>query len=156
MTVAFTLGSLLGVITLTPSSSFACPVTIAQATPFAVPSVPSPTRFWFGDESLAVLLSTNAAWHGMGSRNRYRDKLFWRRRGYHGATEQRPKLTVTGRRLDGEAPAARASRATNAHHPDFGGWAMLVMMEFPTAGCWEVTGEYRGEKLAFVVQVGGS
>jgi hypothetical protein len=155
MTVAFTLGSLLGVMALTPSSS-TCPVTIAQATPFAVPSVPSPPRFWFGDESLAVLLSTNTAWHGMGSRNRYRDKLFWWRRGYDGATEQRPDLTVTGRRLDGEAPAARASRATNAHHRDFGGWAMLVMMEFPTAGCWEVTGEYRGEKLAFVVQVGGS
>jgi hypothetical protein len=37
---------------------------------------------------------------------------------------------------------------------DFGGWAMLVMVEFPAIGCWELTGEYKGQTLSFVVQVG--
>jgi hypothetical protein len=36
---------------------------------------------------------------------------------------------------------------------DFGGWAMLVMVEFSTGGCWEVTGQYKGQAASFVVQV---
>jgi hypothetical protein len=32
-----------------------------------------------------------------------------------------------------------AERATNTYRRDFGGWAMLVDIEFPIAGCWEVT-----------------
>jgi len=58
--------------------------------------------------------------------------------------------------MNGEPATAKASRATNAHSRDFGGWAMLVMMEFPAAGCWEVTGKYQGNQLSFVVDVGPS
>jgi hypothetical protein len=90
----------------------------------------------------------------MGPTHDYRDKLFWWRQGYSGVTESRPKLTVSARRLDGGAPPVHVSRATNARHEDFGGWAMLAMVEFPTAGCWEVKGQYEGETLSFVVQVG--
>jgi hypothetical protein len=90
----------------------------------------------------------------MGPNHNYRDKLFWWRDGYSGVVEARPALTVSARRLDGHAPPVRIPRATNAHHKDFGGWAMLVMVEFPTAGCWEVTGQYKEETLSFVVQVG--
>jgi hypothetical protein len=28
------------------------------------------------------------------------------------------------------------------------------MVEFPAAGCWEVNGQYKGETLSFIVQVG--
>ena len=90
----------------------------------------------------------------MGPGHNYRDKLFWRREGYSEILESRPELTVSARRLDGPAPPLRVTRATNAHHKDFGGWAMLVMVEFPTAGCWEVTGQYKDQALSFVVQVG--
>ena len=34
------------------------------------------------------------------------------------------------------------------------GAAMLVMVEFPASGCWEVTGAYKGQTLTFVVNVG--
>jgi hypothetical protein len=30
---------------------------------------------------------------------------------------------------------------------------MLVAVEFPSSGCWEITGEYLGQKLGFVVEV---
>jgi hypothetical protein len=90
----------------------------------------------------------------MGLKDHYRDKLFWWRQGYIGATEQRPELIVSGRKLDGEAPPANVSRATNAYHKDFGGWAMLVMVEFPESGCWELTGLYKGQTATFVVRVG--
>jgi hypothetical protein len=36
---------------------------------------------------------------------------------------------------------------------DLGGWTMLVMVEFPSAGCWKITGEYLGQVLDFVVEV---
>ena len=131
-----------------------CPTTVAPLHPFAEPSRSSASRFWFGSEALAVLLNRSGAWRGMGPRYDYRDKLFWRRQGYNGATEQRPELLVSGRRLDGEPGSPKVSKATNAHHESFGGWAMLVGVEFPSSGCWEVKGEYKGQALSFVVRVG--
>lgn len=118
-----------------PATFESCPVTLPPAQPFEGPSPATASRFWHGDESLAVFLETGGTWRGMGPRYRYRNKLFWWRRGYSGRIEPRPALHVTARRLDGDAPPAWASRATNARHADFGGWAMLVGLEFPTAGC---------------------
>jgi hypothetical protein len=65
-------------------------------------------------------------------------------------------LVVRGRRLDRDAPPADISRTTNAHSPSLGGWTMLVAVEFPSPGCWEITGEYLGQKLSFVVSVPSS
>src|SRR6266540_3454085 len=44
------------------------------------------------------------------------------------------------------------SRATNAFAEDIQS-AILVGVDFPTLGCWEITGEYAGTKLSFVVWV---
>ena len=30
---------------------------------------------------------------------------------------------------------------------------LLVMVELPSSGCWEITGEYEGESARFVVHV---
>jgi hypothetical protein len=62
-------------------------------------------------------------------------------------------LTVTAWRLDASAPLYTASSATNAYHPDFGGWAMLVAPDIPTTGCWEISGHYGVETVTFVVWV---
>ena len=136
-----------------PTATNNCPVTVTPEQSFAEPSPSSASRFWYGSEALAVLLPRSGMWRGMGPDHRYRNKLFWWRQGYDGAAEPRPALVLTGRRLDGEAPPAIVSRATNAHHADFGGWAMLVMVELPSSGCWEITGEYEGESARFVVHV---
>jgi hypothetical protein len=106
---------------------------------------------WYGSETLAVQLRPDGVWRGMGPANRYRDKLFWWSYGIRPGAET--GLVVKGRRLDGDAPAADISRATNAHSPSLGGWTMLVAVEFPSSGCWEITGDYLGQKLAFVVNV---
>src|SRR5688572_20637291 len=149
------LGSLvlLGAPTAVAETASSCATTVAAERAFAEPSPSSAARFWYGSEALAVLLPRSGMWRGMGPDHRYRNKLFWWREGYDGATEPRPALVLTGRRLDGEAPPAIVSRATNAHHADFGGWAMLVTLEFPSSGCWEITGEYGGESARFVVHV---
>jgi hypothetical protein len=33
------------------------------------------------------------------------------------------------------------------------GWAMLLMLELPTEGCCEITGNYRSELVSMVVYV---
>jgi hypothetical protein len=136
------------------AASGTCPVTLAADRRFAEPSPSSASRFWHGSESLAVLLKTGGTWRGMGPERRYRDKLFWWRRGFDGHIDPRAPLVVTGQRLDGDALPADVSRVTNAHHSDFGGWARLTAVEFPARGCWELTGQYEGQKLSFVVLVG--
>jgi hypothetical protein len=130
----------------------ACPVTLSAVRAFAEPSPSTAARFWYGSERLAVLLKAGGTWQGLGRQQRFREKLFWWRRGFSGETESWPDLLVSGRKLDGRG-TAKVSRASNAFHSDFGGWAMVTVVEFPSSGCWEVSGDYRGERLRFVVQV---
>ena len=49
-------------------------------------------------------------------------------------------------------PALRFYGATNAMADDIGE-AMLTGVEFPTLGCWEVTGQYKKTELSFVIWV---
>ena len=109
-----------------------------------------PADHWYGSERLAVVLPPDGIWRGMGPTHNFRDKLFWWSAGFKPGSES--NLKVAGVRLDGDAPAATISRVTTAHAESLGGWTMLVMVEFPSAGCWQITGEYLGEKLTFVVE----
>jgi len=54
--------------------------------------------------------------------------------------------------LDAPALPLRVSKATNAFASDIQS-AMLVGVDFPTLGCWEITGRYQGHELSFVVWV---
>jgi hypothetical protein len=82
----------------------------------------------------------------------YTQKVFWWRKGYSWQNEPQPRLTVTGRRIDASAPPLLVSKATNAFAADIGS-AMLVGVDFPTLGCWEITGRYADAELSFVVQI---
>jgi hypothetical protein len=82
----------------------------------------------------------------------YTQKIFWGRQGYNWREEPLPDLTVTGRRLDAEAPELPATPATNAYTEEHGSF-MLAGVAIPTAGCWEITGKYGSDKLTFVVWV---
>lgn len=63
-----------------------------------------------------------------------------------------PPLRVTGRRLDVAAPTVTTSAATNGFRQDIGPF-MLLGLELPDGGCWELTGHYAGRSLHFVVRV---
>jgi hypothetical protein len=78
-------------------------------------------------------------------------KLFWMSADYDWRKEPQPDITVTGRRLDGTAPPLLLLPTTNAIGEPLG--AMVTGLYVPTPGCWEITGEYEGEKLSFVVWV---
>jgi hypothetical protein len=75
-----------------------------------------------------------------------------------GARNRNP-MTITGKRLDGSAPPlmvmtwqrpdGSAAQATNAIMGSSA--AILTGVYVPTPGCWEITADYRGDKLSFVV-----
>ena len=93
-----------------------------------------PARFvWVGTKKLAAKVPENGHWTAMGPEHNYRDKWWWWREGYRARDETRPELSIAARRLDGPAPPVFISHATNAYGEDWD--RMLLMMEFPTAGC---------------------
>ncbi len=135
-----------------------CEVTLAQKPPFVPPApydalAPEAGSFWYGSPDLWTVLPTAGTWRQLplGSGG-YTQKTFWWRMGYDSQKEPVPDLVVTGRRLDGPAPALVASRATNGYQVDMGSF-MLAGIEVPAAGCWQITGRAGDQELSYVVWV---
>ncbi len=145
-----------------------CPVTQPQDPPFKPPDadpaqgegLPGPAAsslgsfegyFWYGSEALWTQLRRDGMWSELPHNDRgYTQKIFFSRQGYDWRQEPQPALTVSGRRLDVAGPAFEELQATNGYHPDVGPF-MLVGVDIPTAGCWQITGHYQGHDLSFVV-----
>jgi hypothetical protein len=115
--------------------------------------------FLIGTEKLWTAIREPMVWewrpHQPGHEQDLTAKIFWFRFGYSWRTEPIPKLKVTGRRLDGPAPSLMLPQgpATHAIMDDSGRGAMLTGVYVPTPGCWEISGDYEGDKLSFVVWV---
>jgi hypothetical protein len=142
-------------LSISPPDS--CPVTRAPEPRFVPPSPypewPPSGQFWYGDEALWTALYGEGVWQELPHDERgFTQKVVWWRDGYNWQEEPLPDLVVSGRRLDGEAPSLMAYEATNGYHPQFESF-MLVGVEIPAAGCWEITGEYQGRQLSFIVWV---
>ena len=143
------------VVSRNPPAS--CPLTRPQE-PVFVPPAPYDSLgfegyFWFGSSSLWTSIPQDSMWLGLPKNpGGYTQKIFWWRDGYVWNEEPEPDLIVTGERLDADAPLLVASTATNAYAGDIGS-AMLVGVDFPTAGCWKITGKYQDAELSFVVRV---
>jgi hypothetical protein len=144
---------------LVPAS---CPVTVAPADPFIPPSPyersDNVNSFLLGTEKLWTGLRKAEVWwwapHPPGHEQEVQPltaKIFWGSVDFNYKEEYPPKLKVTGRRLDGDAPPLLTLPTTNAFPGPAAG--MLTGVYVPTPGCWEITGEYRGQKLSFVVWV---
>ena len=135
-----------------------CAVTVPQDPPFTAPEPYSPhspfdTYFWYGSNSLWTDLPKDGTWSDLPHNPEgYTQKVFWWREGYIWNEEPEPDLIVTGERLDASAPLLIVSRATNAYAADIGS-AMLVGVDFPTLGCWKITGKYADDELSFIVWV---
>ena len=125
----------------------ACPRTVG----FKSLGPPFPdSSHWYGSESFAVQLSPDGTWPTTAPGARIAVKLFWWSAGFRPGMES--NLVVTLKELNGAAANAVVSRATNAHAESLGGWTMLTGIDFPDAGCWEITGRYLGQELTFVVE----
>jgi len=111
--------------------------------------------FWFGTKRLWTILPADGTWRGLRpyspTGRGFRQKIFWWREGYFWLADPNPELTVRARRLDAPAPPFTIPHATNGYtEKDFKSF-MLVGVDFPTHGCWEITGRFKGDELTFVV-----
>lgn len=134
-----------------------CPVTVPQDPPFTPPppydALGFKGDFWYGSNALWTAVPENGVWASLpGDPAGYTQKIFWWRDGYVWTEEPEPDLVVTAERLDGEAPLVESLRATNAYAGDIGS-AMLTGANFPTLGCWKITGKYGEAELSFVVWI---
>jgi hypothetical protein len=135
-----------------------CPVTLPDTTSFkpAIPSLPTepfPGEFWFGFESLWTSLPSDGVWSSLPhNADEYTQKIFWWSEYFSLKDEPEPDLVVFGDRLDEKALPLNVSKATNAFADDIG-TAMLVGVDFPTSGCWEITGRYKKTGLTFVIWI---
>jgi hypothetical protein len=119
---------------------------------------PAQDRAGFGTEKLWTHLPDKGAWNGLPHYSpgdpTFRQKIFFWHEGYNLRIESRPHLIVTGRRLDATAPPLVFGGASNGWTDDKEHPFMVTGVNFPTLGCWEVTGDYHGDKLTFVVWLG--
>ncbi len=149
--------------TLAEDGRDSCPVTAPGNIPFSpaseAPEAP-PALYdgvWFGTPDLWTMVDTQGQiWSDLpvGEDGSLTQKTFWWAEGYVFDREPLPDITVTAEHLDGAAPTVQAGGpGTNGTHPDLGSF-MLVGLEIPQEGCWEVTAEYRGASLSYVVWVG--
>ncbi|MGZ9222919.1 MAG: hypothetical protein ACXW4Q_12495 [Anaerolineales bacterium] len=134
-----------------------CPLTVPQD-PLFIPPAPYSNlgfkgEFWYGANSLWTAVPKNGVWSDLPHNPEgYTQKIFWWSDLFSLKDELGPELVVTSERLDAEAPPLQASKATNASAADIGS-AMLVGVDFPTAGCWKITGQYKNSELSFIVWV---
>lgn len=141
----------------------ACALTIPPQPGF-VPPPPYPAQppplydaVWYGSAELWTMLNVNGeAWHDLPRHGgSLTQKTLWWREGYSAFEEPTPAISVTGRRLDGPAPIVQTDGpGTNGLRADIGAF-MLVGVEIPTPGCWELTGRYGDAELSYVVWASG-
>ncbi len=136
-----------------------CPITVPPKSQFIpplkphLPQAPFQNEFWFGTNHLWTSLPANGVWLGLPKNSEgYTQKIFWWSDLFSLDDEPEPALVVSGQRLDAEAPLFNISKATNAFAGDIG-WAMLTGVDFPTLGCWQITGQYKKSEFSFVVWV---
>jgi hypothetical protein len=134
-------------VSLSATAEVACPRTVGSDS--LGPPLPDSSH-WYGSQSFAVQLPPDGTWPTTAPGARLAVKLFWWSAGFKPGMES--NLIVTLKELNGAGARAVVSRATNAHSELQGGWTMLTGIDFPDAGCWEVTGRYLGQELKFVVE----
>ncbi len=101
---------------------------------------PGSSVFGYGSNALWTYLPLDGSWTALPttSDGYLGQKIFLWSTNYDVSTEPFPALTITGKRLDGDAPPLEVDRATNAYGQ------MLVGVNFPTSGCWQITSTYKG------------
>jgi hypothetical protein len=149
---------LAGIALAWPGLASDCPVTAPPNPPFVAPAPHTPipsdlSEFWFGTDDLWTVLRTNGLWHALPHNAQgYRQKIFLWSKDYKWTPQPQPSPRISGRRLDGDAPPFVREQGTSSPSVD-GAPAMIMGIDVPATGCWEITSLYRGHELKFVVAV---
>jgi hypothetical protein len=108
--------------------------------------------FLYGTDALFTQLHSDGRWRGIKSATGTRNKSAWFRKDAEWGEEYPYQLVVTAKRIDADGPMLTVPRVTNMLvGKEQEEVAMLLMLELPERGCWEVTGNYKSDHLSFVV-----
>jgi hypothetical protein len=116
-------------------------------------------RFWYGSDALWTALNFDGKWKAgdYGNGTVYTTKLVFWTRDFDWRKELEPKLIVTGKRLDGNAPSVAEAHASTVfvpgNRPGMMPPGMMTGLDIPTVGCWELTAHHGGHTLTFAVSV---
>lgn len=147
-----------------------CPVTVPPQ-PGLIPPEPYPPEpplfpepfqdVWYGSPELWTILDHNGAvWRGLpvAQDGHVGDKTLWFSENFSTAEGEDftgdADITVTAVHLDGSSPEVIERGGVPSFNRDIKNF-MLVGLELPEPGCWEVTATYRGAELSYVVLVKG-
>jgi hypothetical protein len=148
------------VLLLATFTSAQCQVTRPSKPSFVPPAAyefktPNPSFFAYGSDALWTDLLVDGKWVAFGKGGDgwvYENKLTYWHRGFDWRKDE-PKLTVIGKRLDGDAPTITGAPASAVFLPSKEAAGMMTLLAVPTLGCWEITANYEGHVLSFVVSV---
>jgi hypothetical protein len=137
-----------------------CLTTLAPNPPFVPPIAYPPDglaagTFWYGTDQLWTSLSVDGKWKADDKGKVFEKLVFWRR-GFDWRKELKPKLIITGKRLDDDAPSIAEADANAVFVTDKPGYmppGIMTGIDIPTPGCWELTAHYGGHTLSFIVSV---
>lgn len=143
---------LTGVATFSAFSAGAgefCPTTQGTAHTLGAPFPESAN--WYGSESLAVNVPADGNWGTTGPTARIAVKLFVSSLGY--VAGEKIDLKVAIDRLFEGANDAVVKDITHAcGSAALDDCVMLVGIDFPSEGCWQIRLDYLGQELSFVVE----
>ncbi|MBB6092488.1 hypothetical protein HNQ60_001366 [Povalibacter uvarum] len=134
-----------------------CPVTLPTEPLYVAPGeekAVDPARgiFLYGTDALFTQLASDGRWTGIKSATGTRNKSAWFRKDAQWGDERPYQLVVTAKRIDANRPMITVPRVTNMLvGKEQQEVAMLLMLELPERGCWEVTGNYKSDYLSFIV-----
>lgn len=136
-----------------------CPITLPPQ-PGYVPPEPYPARppqlyqaVWYGTADLWTMLSPEGEiWRDLPQhRGTFTQKTLWWAEDL--STNDAPTpLILTGRRLDRAGVFETGPSIGASFREDIGDF-IVVGMEIPAAGCWELTARYGDSELSYVVLV---
>ena len=141
------------------STDAPCSVTSSQNPRFLPqsPGLPGLPRgmFLYGSDQLWTVLGTDGTWsrQALADCAGYCTKITYWSEDFDWRSELHPKLSVTAHRLNHEAPLVMASPANAVFVEGPMPAAMMVMIDVPAPGCWEITAKYRDQTLSFVRSV---
>lgn len=138
-----------------------CPVTAPERlfTP-PRPYPPDPVdedMVWYGTNELWTMIDPNGqVWRDLpvGPDGDLTQKTLWWSQ--HLSSGESAEIRITAEHLNGSAPTVEVSGPGGANSspssPSFGIF-MVVGFELPQPGCWEITAEYRGATVSYVVWI---
>ena len=163
---AIAMAAVVAVVSLQPrlnasAGAGGCPVTVPDGlfhppAPYLADPPAVYQAQWYGNADLWTMIGAEGeVWHDLpSSRKGLGQKTWWWSVNFPGGSEEsRPRIAVTAVRLDvpGSAPVRLAEQGTNGY-ADFGS-AMLVGVDLPGTGCWQLTGTYKDHTLSYTVLV---